>query len=117
MLFLANENFPFPSVKFLREGGYDVKSIAQEFQGISDPEVIRIAQQESRIILTFDKDYGELLFKNTTTKPPAVVFFRFKGLEPVYAGSLLRSVLENQNLALDNCFTVIDENNIRQRKY
>lgn len=117
MLFLANENFPFPSVKLLREAGYDVKSIAQDFQGISDPEVIQIAQAEGRIILTFDKDYGELLFKNTATKPPAVVFFRFKGLEPVYAGSLLRSVLENQKLELQNCFTVMDENNIRQRKY
>ncbi len=117
MQFLANENFPIPSVKLLREAGYDVKSIAQDFQGISDPEVIQIAQKENRIILTFDKDYGELLFKNTTIKPPAVVFFRFKGMEPVYAGSLLKSVLESQNFELNNCFTVIDENNIRQRKY
>lgn len=32
--------------------------------GISDPQVIAIAQAEDRVILTFDKDYGELIFKD-----------------------------------------------------
>lgn len=117
MQFLANENFPFPSIKLLRAAGYDIKSIAEDFQGITDPEVIQIALKENRIILTFDKNYGELLFKNTVATPPAVVFFRFKGLEPIYAGTILKSILESQAVKLPNCFTVIEENNIRQRQY
>jgi len=36
MKFLANENFPFPSIKFLRNKGFDVISISEELSGISD---------------------------------------------------------------------------------
>ncbi|MGV3763141.1 DUF5615 family PIN-like protein [Parapedobacter sp.] len=54
MKFLANENFPLPSTKLLRELGFDVKSIAEEMFGIPDNEVVTLAQSEQRIILTFD---------------------------------------------------------------
>jgi len=55
MRFLANENFPDPSIPLLRADGHDVRSISAEHPGISDPQVIAIAQAEDRIILTFDK--------------------------------------------------------------
>lgn len=117
MKFLANENYPVPSVKILREAGIAVKSIMEEAAGISDEHVIRIAQQGKLIILTFDKDYGELNFRHGINNPPAVVFFRYKGLSPEFAGNLLKmSILDNE-IELDDAFTVIEENNIRQRKY
>ncbi len=62
-MFLANENIPLKSIKILREKGYDVKAIIEKFPGISDKEVLKIAKNENRIILTFDRDYGKLLFK------------------------------------------------------
>ncbi len=43
MRFLANENFPFPSMKILRKLGFEVKSISEDNFGISDEEVLRIA--------------------------------------------------------------------------
>jgi hypothetical protein len=45
MKFLANENYPFPSIKILRANGYDIKSIAEENFGITDAEVIEIAKK------------------------------------------------------------------------
>ncbi len=63
MKFLANENFPFPSIKFLRENGYEIISISEESSGIADSEVLQKASAENLIILTFDSDYGELIFK------------------------------------------------------
>jgi len=71
MKFLANENYPKPSVEYLKRQGYQVKSIQEELGGISDEEVVAIAQKEKLVILTFDSDYGELLFKYQKTKPPA----------------------------------------------
>ena len=68
MQFLANENFPFPSLEILRENGVEVKSIAEECPGISDTEVMRIAQKKNLAILTFDKDYGELIYKHNIQK-------------------------------------------------
>jgi predicted nuclease of predicted toxin-antitoxin system len=56
MRFLVNENFPDPSIHILREAGHDVMSIRSEAPGITDHQVITMAQAEHRIILTFDKD-------------------------------------------------------------
>jgi Domain of unknown function (DUF5615) len=55
-MFLANENFPKPSILLLRDSGFIIKSIQEEFAGISDEEVIALALKDDLIILTFDKD-------------------------------------------------------------
>lgn len=64
MKFLANENFPLPSINVLRSEGYDILNIAEVCPGISDVEVVQKAISENRAILTFDKDYGEIIFKH-----------------------------------------------------
>lgn len=66
-MFLANENFPGPSIKLPRENGLKVKSIQEEFPEISDESVMNIATEMNLIILTFDSDYGEL---KTSRKRP-----------------------------------------------
>ena len=63
MRFLANENYPSPSVKILREEGFEVRAISESDYGISDPEVIKIAVEQELVILTFDRDYGEIIFR------------------------------------------------------
>ncbi len=116
-MFLANENFPKPSVTTLRNYGFIVKFIAEDSPGISDNEVIEIANKLNYIILTFDKDYGELIFKHSKENPPAVIFFREKGNNPNFPGELLVSLLNSSNIQFSNAFTVIETNNIRQRFY
>jgi predicted nuclease of predicted toxin-antitoxin system len=61
MKLLANENFPYNSVKYLMGKGFDIKSIGMDYPGITDKEVINLAIEENRTILTFDRDYGELI--------------------------------------------------------
>jgi len=75
MRFLANDNFLAPSIKVLRETGIEIKSITENMPGISDKEVIQVAQKEKLIISTFHN-------------PPAVIFFRFKETTPAFAGNL-----------------------------
>ena len=53
MRFLANENFPLPSVRLLRQAGYDVASITEDSPGMKDSEVLTRATDEQRVILTF----------------------------------------------------------------
>lgn len=116
-MFLANENFPRPSTIKLREKGFNVTSIQEISPGISDIEVMKIALEQNLIILTFDSDYGELIFRYAKDNPPSVVFFREKGNTPNFAGSALLSLLERKIINLSNAFTVIETNNIRQRFY
>ena len=116
-MFLANENFPRPSTIILRENGFDVKIIHENFQCIEDSEVIQISIELNLIILTFDGDYGELIFKYAKDNPPSVVFFREKGNTPEFAASSLISLLANKDISLSDAFTVVEANNIRQRFY
>ena len=116
MRFLANENFPDPSIVLLRADGHDVRSIRTEHPGISDPQVIALAQEEDRIILTFDKDYGELIFKDGIKDPPAVLFLRYRGRDPKAAAALITEAMFAGTL-LEGRFTVIEEEGIRQRIY
>jgi predicted nuclease of predicted toxin-antitoxin system len=73
MKLLANENFPMKSFHILLEPGYDIKHIGVENAGISDEEVMNFSVREGRIIVTFDSDYGELVYKNGY-KPAGVIY-------------------------------------------
>ncbi len=114
--FLANENFPLPSIMLLRESGCFVRSVAEECPGIPDNDVIRMALDEELVILTFDKDYGEIIFRSGLVKTPSVIFFRYKGPQPAFAGDyVLRSLMEKVDFT--RSFTVIEKDNFRQRRY
>lgn len=116
MRFLANENFPFPSIEFLREQGFEVGSVSEEMSGISDEQVLQKASTENLIILTFDRDYGELIFKYLKENPPSVVYFRSKGQSPIEAGKVLFEKIRDEKIILENFFTVMENTGIRQRK-
>ncbi|MFM2360223.1 MAG: hypothetical protein RLY16_2216 [Bacteroidota bacterium] len=116
-MFLANENFPRPSTIILRENGFEVKSIQEDCAGITDDEVIRMALEFNLIILTFDSDYGELIFKYSKENPPAVVFFRDKKRGPAFAANVLIELLKNTKIVLTGSFTVVETDNVRQRFY
>ena len=60
MKLLADENIPLVSVRGLRDLGHDIVSIAEQSPGISDEEVLRLSRAQGRVIVTFDRDYGEL---------------------------------------------------------
>jgi len=117
MKLLTNENFPLRSVKILREGGFDVKHIGTDFPGIKDREVLNMAIQESRIIITFDKDYGELIFKRGYHPKCGVIFLKWFNFTPEKPGEELVRLFKEKQLEFDNAFTVIDDKSIRQRKY
>ncbi len=116
-MFLANENFPNPSIEYLRKNGYAIKSIQEEMPGISDEKVLEFAKNHNLIILTFDRDYGELIFKFALQNPPSVIYFRDKGNAPEFAGQLLLKLLVKSKINFTSSFTVIEEKNFRQRFY
>ncbi len=116
MLFLlADENVPFASYKYLLAEGYDIKHIAVDNASIEDAEVIEIAIEEDRIIITFDSDFGELVFK-TGYQPKGIIFFRWKTFTPKAPGEYLHQLIQDRTISFEGYFTVIDEHQIRQRR-
>jgi hypothetical protein len=68
-----------------------------------------------RIILTFDRDYGELVFRYGYPAPPGIVFFRFAPATVDEPAPQLLALLADSQIILDGMFTVVDRQNIRQR--
>jgi hypothetical protein len=54
--------FPRPALLVLKDAGNDVRSVAEEFPGSSYEEVAELYDRDERVLLTFDKDFGELVF-------------------------------------------------------
>ena len=115
MHFLANENFPLPSVRLLREMGYEISSITEDSPGIPDTEVLSCAATKNQIILTFDRDYGELIYRLRLPVPKGVIYLRFQPRNPREPANILSRLLQTQELIFDNKFTVVDRDQIRQR--
>ncbi|MCC5656038.1 DUF5615 family PIN-like protein [Nostoc sp. XA010] len=115
MRFLANENFPLPSVRLLRQAGYDVASVTEDSPGIEDTEVLTRGANEQRVILTFDRDYGELIYRLRLPSPTGVIYLRFRPHTPEEPATLLLNLLEIEGLQFEERFTVLERDQIRQR--
>jgi len=117
MKLLANENFPLTSVKILEKAGFDIVSVGQDFTGTLDSEIIELAIKEKRTILTFDKDYGELIFKKGYRPPSGVIYLRWDDFQPDEPGDYLVELFKSKDIQYESRLTVISKNNIRQRKF
>ena len=82
MKLLADENIPLASVRDLRDFGHDVISIAERSPGMSDEEVLRLAQAEHRVVVTFDRDFGEMGFRRRLPAPAGILYLRFVPQRP-----------------------------------
>lgn len=115
MEFLANENFPLRSIRLLREANHRVVSILQEAPGSIDADILRRAHAEGLIILTFDRDYGELIYRHKISPPAGVVYFRFAPATPTEPGEILLNILARDISSLSGRFTIIERGRMRQR--
>src|ERR1041385_8727573 len=98
MKFLADENFPCPALLALREAGNDVRSVAEESPGLSDEKVAELCERDERVLLTFDKDFGELVFRLGLRAGSAIVLFRLVPRSPIEVVAILRSLMETGTL-------------------
>lgn len=117
MKLLANENFPKASVLALRNIGYDILSIGEENSSIEDHEVVSIAIAEERLILTFDRDYGELVFKKGLKPPKGIIYLRIDQFAPDEPAEIIYNLIQAEKFTFDRYLTVINRNFVRQRSY
>lgn len=115
MQFLANEDVPVASICRLRAAGHDVVSIIEDSPGTKDESVLSRAHTEQRIIITFDRDYGELIYRRRLPTPAGVAYFRFAPTTPEEPAERFLELLEVGHITLEGQFTVIGRGWIRQR--
>ena len=82
MNLIANENMPGTAVRLLRDHGHDLLWVKESMRGADDPAVLAVAQSEGRIVVTQDKDFGELAFRCGLPAQCGVILFRLGGTSP-----------------------------------
>ncbi|MEX0813197.1 MAG: DUF5615 family PIN-like protein [Chitinophagales bacterium] len=115
MKFLADEGVDKQIVILLRENKFDVKYIAEENSGIEDTEILKIANKENRILITRDKDFGEIVFR-TKKLHNGIILSRLFKLNSFEKAQLILKVILNLGNELTGAFTVIQRDKIRLKK-
>ena len=113
MRLLADENVPGPLVSALIEAGCDVSWIRTIAPGISDKEVLALAIQAERILLTFDKDFGEIARAATLPARCGVILLRVP-MPPRHEIARLAVTILGRNDWIGR-FSVVEPGRIRSR--
>ena len=114
MKWLADENVPLGTVTALRRSGEDIVAVAESSPGAADEDVLRLARRQGRVVVTFDRDYGDLVFGRLHAPPAGVLYPRFV---PESAEDLAAHVMELKasGVQLEGWFTTVSGTRIRQR--
>ena len=114
MNFLANENFPLDAVEILRQAGHDVAWVRSDAPGSTDPQVLAWAVREKRIVLTFDKDFGDLAFRAGLPGGCGIILFRLGAATSAQlAEQVVSSITARDDWA--GHFSVVEPGRIRMR--
>ena len=111
---IADEGVEKLIVKTLRKN-FDVVYIAEFLQGSDDEFILELARNQNRILITLDKDFGELVFRMAQVHA-GVILCRLHGLSIKEKCDLVESTLLKYGNELLHSFTVIQSKNIRIRK-
>lgn len=116
MRFLADENFSGNSVRLLQQHGHDVLQVPLPDQGSPDEWVMQSAAAQARTILTFDRDFGDLVYHFGYPPPAAgIVFFRAKTFAPTDPARWLLRLIELP-MTFHGFFTTVTPELTRQRE-
>jgi len=112
--FLADECCDTGLVASLREDGHDVLYVLERKPGVSDDEILFEGYNEERIIVTEDKDFGELVYR---LKKPSkgIILIRMDVKERQMKWLRLKKLIENYEERLPGHFVVIDNQKYRFR--
>ena len=112
--FLADESVDAAIVQGLRDRGFDVLYIAELNPGIPDSAVLERANQGNALLLTEDKDFGELVFRRREIAS-GVVLIRLAGLSSDHQRNLVLAAMDQHGDELLGGFSVISPGSIRIR--
>lgn len=114
MNFLADESVDGNIVERLRDAGHIVIYVAELSPSIDDDAVLELARQSAAVLITGDKDFGDLVFQRRQAAC-GVVLLRLSGLTSDLKATLVLTAITAHLVQLTGSFTVIAPGRIRIR--
>jgi len=114
MKYLADESLEYPIITFLRENKIDVLAVREFMRGATDTEIIEYAFKNELLIITSDKDFGELSFR-LKRKSCGIILMRLPDAGNKEKAELLLAAINKLTNEVKNKFIVIDKFKIRIR--
>jgi predicted nuclease of predicted toxin-antitoxin system len=105
---ISDENVPWPLVRALRADGHDVFAVMEDMRSQPDTAVLKAAVDQHRVLLTFDRDFGEMIFARRLPAPPGVIFVRQVPRSLGETIEAVRSIVNADAPQIDGFFVAID---------
>ena len=115
MKIVADESVDYGVILELRKNGYNVLAIEDSYKGSEDEMVLEISLKENSILMTEDKDFGELVFRLNKAHI-GIVLIRLLGIDLESKNKIIIKSLKENFETMKNSFSVISENQTRIRK-
>ena len=110
--FIADVNVEKAIVDYLLEEGYDVKWIPDYNREMLDEDLLELAKVEGRILITNDKDFGEIVFFQKSLSL-GIILLRIKGQKVEVKLKLIKELFKNYRNKLLNNFVIITDKKLR----
>jgi predicted nuclease of predicted toxin-antitoxin system len=115
MNFLADESVDRQVVERLKQDGHEVLYVAEMEPSISDEEVLNRANEKGALLITIDKDFGEMVFHQNLLTVGGVVLLRLSGLSAERKAEIVSKIVESRGPELSRAFSVISPGRTRIR--
>lgn len=114
MQVIVNENITGTVVRELRQRGHDVLAVRESMRGADDTSILQRAEVEQRLVVTQDKDFGELAFRRRLPASCGIILFRLSGADPAADNQRVLEVLDSRSDWMGH-FSVVTDGRIRMR--
>ena len=101
--------------KFLREEGYDTKTVRDIDPRMEDEKIIHTAVSENRMVITMDKDFGELVY-HSSMEHNGVLLLRLEDANGSKKLQVVKHIMKNYSHRIKNCFCVFQNDKFRIKK-
>jgi predicted nuclease of predicted toxin-antitoxin system len=112
MVLVADESVDSGIINRLRKNGINVISISEDFSGIKDNEVLKIAAEKQCLLITEDKDFGELTYR-LKLKHSGIMLIRLSEITRKERIDLVSETIEKYFDKLENNFSVLTKSGLR----
>jgi predicted nuclease of predicted toxin-antitoxin system len=115
LIFLVDESVDEPIARRLRRDGHEVLCVSEMEPGIADGLVLSLANDRGAVLVTSDKDFGELVFRDGRAAH-GVLLVRLAGLRPGTKAGLVSAAVRDRGRQMPRAFAVVSPGRVRIRR-